>query len=101
QSPDSELERLFSGAGEGYLEYVVQGDEVENSLHNYSESITLARLMWNPRYDRRLDFRLQRVTTPTLVIAPEDDRIVPLGHCGRYAVLIPNARLQTSPVLDR
>ena len=99
-SPEAGLEKVFSGAGERYLEYLVQGDEVENTLHEYAEAITLARLMWNPRYDRRLDFRLQRVTAPTLVIAPEDDRIVPLSHSERYAELIPNARLETIAALE-
>jgi pimeloyl-ACP methyl ester carboxylesterase len=94
-SPEGGSELLFSGVAERYLDYLVQGDDLENTLHEYGEAITLARLMWNPRYDRRLDFRLGRVVAPTLVVAPADDRMVPRSHSERYAELIPNARLVT------
>jgi pimeloyl-ACP methyl ester carboxylesterase len=92
--PQEALEALFSGAGESYLDYLAQGDEIESALHHYAESIAFARLTWNPRYDWRLDRRLARVQIPTLVIAPEDDRYIPREHCERYAELIPGARLE-------
>jgi pimeloyl-ACP methyl ester carboxylesterase len=47
--------------------------------------------MCNPKLERRLS----RVSAPTLVLWPEQDRVVPRAHAERYAQLIPNARLET------
>lgn len=90
-SPEVALETLFSGAGERYGEYLEQEGEVEDTLHAYGESITFARLTWNPRYDVRLDRRLARVASPTQVIGFADDRFVPAEHPRRWAELIPGA----------
>jgi pimeloyl-ACP methyl ester carboxylesterase len=95
--PHEALEALFSGEGEKYLDYVVQGDELQSALHSYAESMAFARLTWNPRYDWRLDRRLGRIQIPSLVIAPEDDRYIPREHCARYAELIPGAELAVLP----
>jgi len=42
----------------------------------------------NPKLERRL----RRITAPTLVIAPDDDRLIPVAHARRYAQRIPGAR---------
>ncbi|MBB4662169.1 alpha/beta fold hydrolase [Conexibacter arvalis] len=90
-SPEVALETLFSGVGERYAEYLEQAGEVEDTLHAYGESITFARLTWNPRYDVRLDRRLARVAAPTQVIGFADDRFVPAAHPRRWAELISGA----------
>jgi pimeloyl-ACP methyl ester carboxylesterase len=93
-SPESALEVLLGSSGPKYLDYFDRGDEIEAMIQEYSEAITFARLCWNPRYDIKLDRRLGRIRIPTLVIAAEDDRLLPMAHPTRWAELIPNAELR-------
>ncbi|MDF2050423.1 alpha/beta hydrolase [Arthrobacter sp. Cr_A7] len=93
-SPEAALETLFSGVGENYLEFLEQGDPVDNALHSYQEDITFALLTWNPRYDYKLEHRLARLHVPSLIIGFADDRYVPLQHPKKWAALIPNASLE-------
>ena len=55
----------------------------------------MARVAWNPRYDHKLDRRLERVACPTVVLSADDDRLVPREHAERYEQLIVPARLVT------
>lgn len=89
--PPEALEVLFSGVGENYLNYLGGGDPVEDAVRAYQESITLARLAWNPRYDIRLDHRLARLTAPATVVGFADDRFIPVAQSRRWAELIPGA----------
>ena len=41
--------------------------------------------------DPKLERRLGRVTAPTLVVAPSDDRLIPVEHARRYAARISGA----------
>jgi pimeloyl-ACP methyl ester carboxylesterase len=68
--------------------------DLDTMVHLYEESSTLARLVWNPRYDRRLPRRLQRVDRPALIVGAEDDRLVPNQACDLYAEYLPDARVQ-------
>lgn len=88
------LDAILSGAGEKYLGYFDTGDPVEGAVKAYEESITFARLLWNPRYDIRLDHRLARVSSPTTVVGFEDDRFIPLAHAVRWAALIPGSKFE-------
>ncbi|HWN33002.1 MAG TPA: alpha/beta hydrolase [Pseudonocardia sp.] len=67
------------------------------AVHLYEEQSTLARLVWNPRYDRKMPRRLTRVSCPALVLGAEHDRLVPNEASDRYAELLPDARLQRIP----
>jgi pimeloyl-ACP methyl ester carboxylesterase len=69
-------------------------DEIE---HQFGEMATLARLAWNPRFNPKLERRLDRVECPTLVVRAEHDRMVPDEMAERYAELIPNSRIETVP----
>jgi pimeloyl-ACP methyl ester carboxylesterase len=69
-------------------------DEIE---HQFGEAATLARLAWNPRFDPKLERRLERVACPTLVVRAEHDRVVPQELADRYAELIDGARVETVP----
>jgi pimeloyl-ACP methyl ester carboxylesterase len=58
----------------------------------YREATALARFTWSPYMsDRKLEGRLHRITAPTLVVAPDDDRVIPVEHARRYAEKIPGA----------
>ena len=58
----------------------------------YREATSLARFSWAPYLsDPKLERRLGRITAPTLVVAPSDDRLIPVAHARRYAALIDGA----------
>jgi pimeloyl-ACP methyl ester carboxylesterase len=58
----------------------------------YREATALARFCWVPfMSDPKLERRLGRITAPTLVVAPSDDRLIPVEHARRYAARIPEA----------
>jgi pimeloyl-ACP methyl ester carboxylesterase len=64
----------------------------------YREATALARFSWVPFFsDPKLDRRLRRITAPTLVVAPSDDRVIPIEHAQRYAERIPNATYTEVP----
>jgi pimeloyl-ACP methyl ester carboxylesterase len=58
----------------------------------YREATSLARFTWSPYMsDPKLEGRLHRIPAQTLVVAPDDDRVIPVEHARRYAELIPSA----------
>jgi pimeloyl-ACP methyl ester carboxylesterase len=78
-------------------EVMVDPEDVDVAVHMYEEASTVAKLAWNPRYDRKLERRLRRVTCPTLIVGAENDRLLGDAVCDRYAELIPNAQLTRIP----
>jgi pimeloyl-ACP methyl ester carboxylesterase len=55
-----------------------------------------ARFSWAPYlHDPKLERRLRRVSVPTLVAAPNDDRVIAVAHARRYAERIPGAEFAT------
>lgn len=73
--------------------------DVEAILDAYRDMAALARFAWGAPFmsNPKLERRLHRVSAPTLVLWPEQDRIVPRAHAERYAERIPGARLETLP----
>jgi pimeloyl-ACP methyl ester carboxylesterase len=58
----------------------------------YREATSLARFSWVPYLsDPKLERRLHRISAPALVVAPSDDRLIPVEHARRYAARIPGA----------
>ena len=58
----------------------------------YREATSLARFCWVPFFnDPKLERRLRRITAPTLVVAPSNDRVVPVEHAKRYSTRISGA----------
>lgn len=58
----------------------------------YREATSLARFCWVPFFnDPKLERRLRRITAPTLVVAPSNDRVVPVEHAKRYSARISGA----------
>lgn len=58
----------------------------------YRDATALARFSWAPFLaNPKLERRLRRITIPTLVAWPSDDRLIPIAHGHRYAELIPQA----------
>ena len=64
----------------------------------YREATSLARFCWVPfMNDPKLERRLGRITAPTLVVAPSDDRLIPVEHAKRYAASIHGAAYAEVP----
>ncbi|HTK67970.1 MAG TPA: alpha/beta hydrolase [Pseudonocardia sp.] len=78
-------------------EVAVDMTDLDTLVAAYEESSTLARLVWNPRYDRRLPRRLRRVDRPALIVGAENDRLVPDEACDLYASHLPDARVERIP----
>ncbi|HEY3021897.1 MAG TPA: alpha/beta hydrolase [Solirubrobacteraceae bacterium] len=78
-------------------EVMVDPEDLDVAVHLYEEASTLARLVWNPRYDRKLARRLRRVTCPALVVGAENDRFAGDEQAERYAALLPAGRLERVP----
>lgn len=85
-------EVLFSGDVAPYVEYLPDPSSLDEMVQTASELAAAARLMWSPRYDRKLDRRLPRVRVPALIVGATDDWLVPNAHVDRYAELLPEAR---------
>ena len=57
-----------------------------------------AKLGWNPLlHNPRLAGRLHRITSPTLCLWGEQDRVVSSAYAREFARLIPNAEVQLIP----
>jgi pimeloyl-ACP methyl ester carboxylesterase len=66
--------------------------DLDSIIASYREATSLARFSWAPYLsDPKLERRLGRITAPTLVVAPSDDRLIPVAHARRYAALIGGA----------
>jgi pimeloyl-ACP methyl ester carboxylesterase len=64
----------------------------------YRETTSLARFSWVPFLnDPKLERRLRRITAPALVVAPSDDRVIPVEHARRYAERIAGAEYSEVP----
>lgn len=74
------------------------GPDIDAVLAAYRDSTALARFCWAPYLSNpKLERRLHRVSVPALVVAPSDDRLIPVAHARRYAALIPGARFTEVP----
>lgn len=72
--------------------------DIDAVLAAYRDATALARFSWVPFLSNpKLERRLHRVTAPTLVVAPSDDRLIPVAHAERYASRIPGARFTQVP----
>ncbi len=67
--------------------------DIDAVLAAYRDATALARFSWVPYLSNpKLERRLHRISAPALVVAPSDDRLIPVAHARRYAALIPGAR---------
>jgi len=91
--PEAIPDLLFNDQTQDYLDFLPDPHDIDAAIRGYGEISTFAKLAWNPRYDYRFDRRLPRVDLPALVVAPDEDRLIPNAHAHRWAELLPNARL--------
>ena len=62
-------------------------------ISQYRQLTTLASLAWNPTYDPKLERRLERITSPTLIVWGKNDRLVPSAYGDAFHRLIPGSEL--------
>ena len=94
--PNRVTEALFNGnPAEHVLDLPDPGD-ITGFVDAYGVNGVTARLIWERRYDTRLDRRVGRLRLPSLVITPEEDRMVPIAHAERWAELL-SAKLVRIP----
>jgi pimeloyl-ACP methyl ester carboxylesterase len=68
---------------------------IEEIVAAYTEQSAFARYAFTPFLnDPKLERRLNRIDSPTLVLWAEHDQLMPRAHGERYAERIPDARLQ-------
>ena len=60
----------------------------EEFAHRYGEMGAAAKLMWQRRYDLKLETRLPRTRIPSLVVGAEHDQILPEQHLSAWAGLL-------------
>jgi len=73
-------------------------DPIDVAMAGYEQMSTVARMLWNPRHDRRLPRLLRRVTSPTLLVGAEHDRLLPDANTvGSYEQCLPQSTVQRIP----
>lgn len=94
-TPPQLVEALFHDVSKASAAFPPDPD-VDDILAIYRDMTALARFSWVPFLNNpKLERRLHRITAPTLVVWPDNDRLIPIAHGHRYAELIPNAEFVT------
>lgn len=91
--PQRVVDALFNGEPGEHGGLFPPPSDIEGFVNAYGENGVTARLIWEKRYDTRLDRRLANIGVPAHVITPGDDRIIPAVHARRWAELLPNSTL--------
>jgi pimeloyl-ACP methyl ester carboxylesterase len=60
----------------------------------YREMTTVARLLWERPWDRKLPRYLHRLKMPTLLVWGEEDKLIPAEQAELWKTFIPNADIQ-------
>ncbi len=99
-NPEQYGDTYFGAAGAEGFEDLVPGTGtpmlpggVEEYAQRYGEMGAAAALMWQRRYDLKLETRLPRLRRPALVIDGAEDRVVPAAHAARWAELTGGRRV--------
>jgi len=91
-SPEKLAEALFRSPPAASAPPPGGPPDLDAVIAAYREATALARFSWVPYMsDPKLERRLGRITAPTLVAAPADDRLIPVAHARRYAQRIEGA----------
>ncbi|MEV5850447.1 alpha/beta fold hydrolase [Streptomyces sp. NPDC051985] len=90
-TPDQVVTALFNDPAKASVLFSGEPD-IDDILAAYRDMTAFARYSWAPFLSNpKLERRLHRVTAPTLVACPAEDRVIPVAHGRRYAERIPGA----------
>jgi pimeloyl-ACP methyl ester carboxylesterase len=93
--PARVVDALFNGDPGPHAGMFPPPSDIDGFVQAYGENGVTARLVWERRYDVRLERRLGHLALPAHVVTPADDRLVPVQHARRWAAAIPGSRLTT------
>ena len=91
--PQRVVEALFNGDAGDHADLFPPPSDIGGFVGAYGENGVTARLIWERRYDTRLDRRLSNIRVPAHLVSPDDDRIIPAVHSDRWAEILPTATL--------
>lgn len=91
--PARVVDAVFNGEPGEHAGLFPPPTDIDGFVGAYGENGVTARLVWERRYDVRLDRRLASLPMPAHVISPRDDRVVPLAHAERWSELLPASTL--------
>ncbi|HEU5470239.1 MAG TPA: alpha/beta fold hydrolase [Actinophytocola sp.] len=92
-TPEQVVDVLFHDVTKASAAFPPDPD-VDAILAIYRDMTALARFSWVPfMCNPKLERRLGRISAPTLVVWPAQDKLIPIAHGERYAEKIPNAWL--------
>jgi len=93
--PKRVVDALFNGDPGAHAGMFPPPSDIDGFVQAYGENGVTARLVWERRYDVRLERRLRHLATPAHVVTPADDRVVPAQHAQRWAAALAGSRLST------
>jgi len=74
--------------------YLPEAPDLDFMGDRYREGGTLARLLWEHPYDRKMSRYLHRLTMPTLLVWGDEDRLIPVAQAEIWRSFIPKADIQ-------
>lgn len=96
-APEARVSAVFNGDPGEHRALFPDPDDIDSFIEGYGQDGVTARLIWERRYDTRLARRLRHIEAPGLVVAPEEDRVVPRPHVDRWAELLEAEGVTTIP----
>jgi pimeloyl-ACP methyl ester carboxylesterase len=93
--PQRVVDALFNGDAGEHRDMFPPPSDIEGFVGAYGENGVTARLIWEKRYDTRLERRLSQLAMPSHLVTPVDDRIIPAVHAERWAEALPDSALST------
>jgi pimeloyl-ACP methyl ester carboxylesterase len=94
--PDTLLSRLISNP-ETLKRFTAVAVTNEMRIARYRETTSLARVMWDRNYEPKLGRWLEAVTTRTLVMWGEQDRVIPVQQAKHWGRHLAKAQIETFP----
>ena len=94
--PERLLSHLISNP-ETLKRFTSVGMTNDMRIARYRETTSLARVMWDRNYEPKLGRWLEGLTTPTLVMWGEQDRVMPAQQAEHWARHLAHAQIETFP----
>ncbi|WP_315837296.1 alpha/beta hydrolase [Bradyrhizobium prioriisuperbiae] len=92
--PPEQLPGLLVSNFEVIKRYLPEKPDLDFIAARYRETTTVARLLWERPWDRKLPRQLHRLKMPTLLLWGEDDKIIPSQQAKLWKTFIPGADIQ-------
>lgn len=92
--PPEQLPGLLVSNFDVLKPYLPEKPDLDFVAARYRETTTVARLLWERPWDRKLPRYLHRLKMPTLLLWGEEDKIIPAQQAKLWKKLVPNADIQ-------